>query len=134
MGFILLPDIAFLVLFLFGSATAAIQEIAPNKMRAIFSAFFLFVVNIIGLGFGPLIVGFLNDSIFNDPNQIHYSIFIAQVIGCSLSALCLYLGLKPFIKSVDYLKILGSFKPKLIVLCCLIDGYVKKHGLLTIFR
>ena len=36
--------------------------------------------------------------------QIHYSIFIAQVIGCSLSALCLYLGLKPFIKSVDYLK------------------------------
>jgi MFS family permease len=103
-GIYFIAGYCFFSSFPFGSATAAIQEIAPNKMRAIFSAFFLFVVNIIGLGFGPLIVGFLNDSIFNDPNQIHYSIFIAQVIGCSLSALCLYLGLKPFIKSVDYLK------------------------------
>lgn len=103
-GIYFIAGYCFFSSFPFGSATAAIQEIAPNKMRAIFSAFFLFVVNIIGLGFGPLIVGFLNDSIFKDPNQIHYSIFIAQVIGCSLSALCLYLGLKPFIKSVDYLK------------------------------
>lgn len=103
-GIYFIAGYCFFSSFPFGSATAAIQEIAPNKMRAIFSAFFLFVVNLIGLGFGPLIVGFLNDSIFKDPNQIHYSIFIAQVIGCSLSALCLYLGLKPFIKSVDYLK------------------------------
>jgi len=103
-GIYFIAGYCFFSSFPFGSATAAIQEIAPNKMRAIFSAFFLFVVNIIGLGFGPLIVGFLNDSIFNDPNQIHYSIFIAQVIGCSLSALCLYLGLKPFVRSVDYLK------------------------------
>lgn len=103
-GIYFIAGYCFFSSFPFGSATAAIQEIVPNKMRAIFSAFFLFVVNIIGLGFGPLTVGFLNDSIFNDPNQIHYSIFIAQVIGCSLSALCLYLGLKPFIKSVDYLK------------------------------
>lgn len=103
-GIYFIAGYCFFSSFPFGSATAAIQEIAPNKMRAIFSAFFLFVVNIIGLGFGPLIVGFLNDSIFNDPNQIHYSIFIAQVIGCTLSALCLYLGLKPFVRSVDYLK------------------------------
>jgi len=103
-GIYFIAGYCFFSSFPFGSATAAIQEIVPNKMRAIFSAFFLFVVNIIGLGFGPLIVGFINDSIFDDPNQIHYSIFISQIIGCSLSALCLYLGLKPFVKSVDYLK------------------------------
>jgi len=94
----------FFTSFPYGSATAAIQEIVSNKMRAIFSAFFLFIVNIIGLGLGPLSVGFLNDLVFHDPNKIHYSIFIAQIGGCIISFMLLFLGLKPFIKSVDYLK------------------------------
>ncbi len=102
--------IAFIGLFCFfssfpyGSATAAIQEIVPNNMRAIFSAFFLFVVNIIGLGLGPLSVGFFNDAVFHDPLKINYSIFIAQFAGCIVSAAALFIGLKPFIRSVDYLK------------------------------
>lgn len=103
-GIYFIAGFCFFSSFPYGSATAAIQEIVPNKMRAIFSAFFLFVVNIIGLGFGPLTVGFLNDAVYNDPNKIHYSIFITQLLGYSLSALCLYLGLKPFVRSVDYLK------------------------------
>lgn len=103
-GIYFIAGFCFFSSFPYGSATAAIQEIVPNKMRAIFSAFFLFVVNIIGLGFGPLTVGFLNDTVYNDPNKIHYSIFITQLFGYSLSALCLYLGLKPFVRSVDYLK------------------------------
>jgi MFS family permease len=103
-GIIFIAGYCFFSSFPFGSATAAIQEIVPNKMRAIFSAFFLFVVNIIGLGFGPLFVGLLNDKFFQDPNKIHFSIFITQIIGCALSAILLYIGLKPFVKSVDYLK------------------------------
>lgn len=113
LGF-LLPDpnivLVFVAAFCFftsvpyGSATAAIQEIVPNKMRAIFSAFFLFVVNIIGLGFGPLTVGFLTDKFFHDPNKIQYSLFITQFLGCTISFILLYLGLKPFVRSVDYLK------------------------------
>lgn len=94
----------FFAAFPYGSATAAIQEIAPNNMRAIFSAFFLFVVNIIGLGLGPLLVGVLNDIVFHDPLKIHYSIFITQFTGCLISATLLYMGLKPFIRSVNYLK------------------------------
>ena len=103
-GLAFVAGFCFFSSFPYGSATAAIQEIVPNKMRAVFSAFFLFVVNIVGLGFGPLMVGFLNDKIFGDPNQIHYSIFITEFLGCALSALCLYLGQKPFIRSVEYLK------------------------------
>lgn len=103
-GIYFIAGFCFFSSFPYGSATAAIQEIVPNKMRAIFSAFFLFVVNIIGLGFGPLTVGLLNDAVYDDPNKIHYSIFITQLLGYSLSALCLYLGLKPFVRSVDYLK------------------------------
>jgi MFS family permease len=112
---VLLPDpniaLVFVALFCFfaafpyGSATAAIQEIAPNNMRAIFSAFFLFVVNIIGLGLGPLSVGVLNDLVFHDPLKIHQSIFITQFTGSLISAALLYIGLKPFTKSVAYLKL-----------------------------
>ena len=103
-GLAFVAGFCFFSSFPYGSATAAIQEIVPNKMRAVFSAFFLFVVNIVGLGFGPLMVGFLNDKIFGDPNQIHYSLFITEFFGCVMSALCLYLGQKPFISSVEYLK------------------------------
>jgi MFS family permease len=111
---VLFPDpniaLVFIALFCFfaafpyGSATAAIQEVAPNNMRAIFSAFFLFVVNIIGLGLGPLTVGILNDAVFHDPLKIHQSIFITQFTGCLISATLLYIGLKPFSRSVEYLK------------------------------
>ena len=103
-GIYFIAGFCFFSSFPYGSATAAIQEIVPNKMRAIFSALFLFVVNIIGLGFGPLTVGLLNDAVYNDPNKIHYSIFITQLLGYSLAAFCLYLGLKPFVRSIDYLK------------------------------
>jgi MFS family permease len=112
---VLLPDpniaLIFVALFCFfaafpyGSATAAIQEIAPNNMRAIFSAFFLFVVNIIGLGLGPLSVGVLNDLVFHDPLKIHQSIFITQFTGSLISATLLYIGMKPFARSVTYLKL-----------------------------
>lgn len=103
-GLIFISLFCFFAAFPYGSATAAIQEVAPNNMRAVFSAFFLFVVNIIGLGLGPLLVGLLNDALFHDPLKIQYSIFITQFIGCVVSAGLLFVGLKPFIKSVDYLK------------------------------
>ncbi|RYU94492.1 spinster family MFS transporter [Emticicia agri] len=94
----------FFAAFPYGSATAAIQEVTPNNMRAIFSAFFLFVVNIIGLGLGPLTVGVLNDVVFHDSLKIHQSIFITQFTGCIISATLLFVGLKPFSRSVGYLK------------------------------
>ncbi len=103
-GLVFVAGYCFFSSFPYGSATAAIQEIVPNKMRAIFSAFFLFVVNIVGLGFGPLTVGFLNDKVFGDPNMVHYSLFITQLFGSVLSVSCLYLGQKPFVNSVEYLR------------------------------
>ncbi|WP_428658041.1 spinster family MFS transporter [Runella sp.] len=85
----------------YGAATAALQEMVPAPMRATFSAFFLFVVNIIGLGGGPLAVGFINDKVFGDPNMVHISLPSTVLLGCSLSCVLLYRGLKPFIRSAE---------------------------------
>ncbi|MBX3706981.1 MAG: MFS transporter [Pseudomonadales bacterium] len=44
-----------------GPAFGTIQNLAPMRMRAIASAVLLFILNIIGLGFGPFLVGVTSD-------------------------------------------------------------------------
>ena len=44
-----------------GPAFGTIQNLAPQRMRALASAILLFILNIIGLGFGPFLVGVLSD-------------------------------------------------------------------------
>ena len=98
---VLLALSSFVTSIPYGAATAAVQEMIPAPMRATFSALFLFVVNIIGLGGGPLMVGFLNDKLFHDPNQVHLSLAITLVFAFGLSCLLLYSGLKAFIQSTE---------------------------------
>lgn len=44
-----------------GPAFGTIQNLAPMRMRALASAMLLFILNIIGLGLGPFLVGVLSD-------------------------------------------------------------------------
>lgn len=44
-----------------GPAFGTIQNLAPMRMRALASAILLFILNIIGLGFGPFLVGVFSD-------------------------------------------------------------------------
>ena len=44
-----------------GPAFGTIQNLAPMRMRALASAMLLFILNIIGLGFGPFLVGVFSD-------------------------------------------------------------------------
>lgn len=45
-----------------GPTISAIQHLVPPEMRAIASAVFLFVNNLVGLGFGSLVIGALSDA------------------------------------------------------------------------
>jgi len=102
---VLMACICFATAVPYGAATAAVQEMTPGRMRATFSAFFLFVVNLLGLGGGPFVVGLLNDKLFHDPNQVHLSLGITLVLATGLSAVLLYSGLKAFAKSIENAKI-----------------------------
>jgi hypothetical protein len=44
-----------------GPVMAAVQTMVTEPMRAMTTAIFLFVTNLIGLGLGPLIVGWVSD-------------------------------------------------------------------------
>jgi MFS family permease len=85
----------------FGAAVAALQEIVPGSMRATFSAAFLFIVNFIGLGLGPLLPGLLNDRVFGRPETILQAMTLMMVVACLASWRSLAAGLMPFETSIE---------------------------------
>lgn len=73
----------------FGVAPAALHEVTPNQYRGQIIALYLFVINLIGLGLGPLAVGAMTDHLFRDELLIHYSMLVLGVIFLPLSAVLL---------------------------------------------
>jgi MFS family permease len=87
---------AFFVSAPFGASVAAVQEIMPNRVRALASSIFLFFVNIIGMGGGPLCVALFTDKIFQDEKMIKYSLIALYLIGGLATTLFYYLAMKPY--------------------------------------
>lgn len=85
----------------FGAATAAIQEIMPNQVRALASSIFLFILNLIGIGLGPFLVAFFTDFIFKDENMIRYSLVLLYLLGGGFGLLFSYLALKPYRMAIE---------------------------------
>jgi MFS family permease len=100
---LMIPSI-FLASAPFGVAPAAIQQIMPNEMRGQASAIYLFVINLIGLGIGPTAIALVTDKVFHDDNAINYSILIVNTAAHIASTALLWMGLNPFIESLDRLR------------------------------
>ncbi|TDU32238.1 putative MFS family arabinose efflux permease [Panacagrimonas perspica] len=71
-----------------GVAASAIQDLVPNGMRGQTSAIYLFVVNIVGLGFGPTAVALLTDRVFADDASVHLSL---AIVTCAAQLLAFVL-------------------------------------------
>jgi MFS family permease len=65
-----------------GPAFGTIQNLAPMRMRALASAILLFIVNIVGLGLGPLLVGMVSDLLVGTfgGESLRYSILFSTVV------------------------------------------------------
>ena len=77
---LLAPGIFFLSMPM-GTSAAALQRIFPNQVRGQVSALFLFLLNLGGLGLGPLMPGLLNDRVFHNGKMVGES--LAITIGVS---------------------------------------------------
>lgn len=84
----------------FGAATAAIQEIMPNQVRALASSIFLFILNLIGIGLGPTSVALFTDYIFRDEGAIRYSLVLLFAVGGVFTLLLTYLALNPYRQAI----------------------------------
>jgi len=79
-----------------GPTFAMTQSMVPPSMRALASAILLFILNLIGLGLGPVFAGALSD-FFKEAygeESIRYSLFILAVAGNLWSALHYYFASK----------------------------------------
>jgi hypothetical protein len=78
----------------FGPAFSITQGLVKLRMRALASAILLFILNIIGLGLGPLFAGALSDWL--EPalgvESIRYSLLSVVIVGNIWSALHYYLA------------------------------------------
>ncbi len=102
---VMLVPTAFFTAAPFGVAPAAIQQIMPNAMRAQASSIYLFVVNMIGLGAGPMAVALFTDKVFHDDHAVRYSILIVSTAAHVIAAVLLWVGIKQFNLSLERLKV-----------------------------
>ncbi len=84
-----------------GASTSAIQELMPNQVRALSSAIFLFILNMIGLGLGPYLVAFFTDSIFKDEKAIRFSLMSLFIVGGVLAVLFYAIGYRGYKKVME---------------------------------
>ena len=89
---------AFFIASPIGACATAVQELMPNRTRALAGAIFLFIINIIGLAFGPLTVAFFTDSIFKDESAIRFSLVALLVIAGILSFIFYIIGIRGYKK------------------------------------
>ncbi|MBW1885133.1 MAG: MFS transporter [Deltaproteobacteria bacterium] len=68
-----------------GPMFAMTQGLVPPSMRATASAINLFVVNLVGLGLGPFLMGYLNDALAAEfgKESIRYSLLSVGAVGAS---------------------------------------------------
>ncbi len=80
----------------FGVAPAALQPITPNQLRAQVSAFYQFIMNLVGLAIGPTMVAVITDYVFASDGAVRYSLAIATALMAPPAALVLGLGLRHY--------------------------------------
>ena len=90
MVLVLIGFTQFFISLPFGVAPAALHEVTPNQYRGQIIALYLFVINLIGLGMGPVLVGAMTDHLFKNELMINYSMLVLGAIFLPLSAVLLY--------------------------------------------
>jgi MFS family permease len=72
-----------------GTVYAGVQLIFPNQIRGQVSALFMFILNLGGIGLGPLIPGLLNDHLFKNERMLGASVSIS-IVFASLCMLAIF--------------------------------------------
>lgn len=77
-------------------AATAIQLVTPNRMRGQVSALYMTVINLVGLGLGPMAVGAMTDFLFSAPSDVRYSLAWVNGLAAPLVLLFLWRGFAPY--------------------------------------
>jgi MFS family permease len=81
-----------------GSAISALQQIAPNEMRATLSAVYVFFVSIIGMTLGPTSTAIIADVFFPGQDGIRYAVAIVCCFGFLVATWLFLMGAAALVK------------------------------------
>jgi MFS family permease len=82
--------------FPYGAAAAALQLMTPHDLRARISAIYLLILNLIGIGLGPLCIAALSDSVLGGKAQLGLAMAIVSAVVVPAGTLILWRTLAPF--------------------------------------
>jgi MFS family permease len=85
---------------------AAIQTVTPNRLRGQMTFLFLFIMNVIGMGFGPMIIGALNQYLFGE-SEIGLSLAVAAIFLGIPAIYVFWRGMRPYGEAIATGKPLG---------------------------
>lgn len=88
--------------FNYGGGLATLQELTPNRMRALMSAAYMLTINLIGAALGPTAIALVTDYWFHDPKSLNLAISLVCAVASPLSVVLLWMGMR------DYRRILAS--------------------------
>ncbi len=77
-------------------AATALQLATPNELRGQVSALYMLVINTVGLGLGPVIVGALSDRLFTGPDGVRYGLALVNALCAPLAMAALLRALRPY--------------------------------------
>jgi MFS family permease len=97
----LYAPLLFFSTFAYGAAPAAVQLMTPAPMRAVASAIYLFFLNFIGMGLGPLLTASVTDYVFRSDLAVGRSLALVVGVSAALSALLLAWGCRYFRMTVQ---------------------------------
>jgi MFS family permease len=80
---------------------ATIQLIVPAELKGRVISIFLLAISVLGLGIGPMVVGFLTDYLFRDDFKLGWSLAVIVIITLPLTLIILRMALKPLRETMD---------------------------------
>ena len=80
--------------FNLGCGLATLQDLTPNRMRALVSAGYMLLVNLIGGVLGPMVVALITDYGFADPQRLPDALAITCALFSPLALVFLIIGMK----------------------------------------
>ncbi len=82
-------------------ANLAVQLITPARLRGLFTAVFLFVLNILGLGLGPSVVAMISDAWFEGPASLGRALAVLTAVVAPVSFVLLLQARRPAADALD---------------------------------
>lgn len=92
----LYAPLLFFSTFAYGAAPAAMQLMTPAPLRAVASAIYLFFLNLVGMGLGPLVTAAATDYVFGDDLAVGRSLALVLGVSASMATALLAWGCRHF--------------------------------------